>query len=716
MMWSHERIRVCGLAVVWVLAGGVTVWAQLPSQQRMWNWSFDSGYPQFWNWDQNWSPLGVPVDGDSVYVDSRCSYRNTFPLPLLTGLTVSGFSPTPVFVLETTEAVDSDGNLIPITHNLFVGSVSVGASTRGSYGLIRHTGSELLTDHLQIDSHNTSWNAKYELSGTGVIDDLVSSNTVLQLDIGETGRGEFEQTGGELIARNITLGSDPGSFGQFTMSGGYAFGRYLDVSGYGQGTVRVTGGTLDVGERAQIGVNESGTMYIYGTGVVTGIDGYFLVGVDGQGAIRQWGDTLVDVNSLTVGYTEEGSYELTDGRLEVVSLRIGHYAPGEMIQRDGVLICYGFGGMNVGYRPEDAGRFEWRDGLVAALIEVGEGSTFALGRDWILGDFNSGIDQDFQGSLNVLGTFEISNGATAQADARTPFFEAGEIQVGAMYETGRLNLVQGSVKVKEALRIASGSMGVGGGELRSLIAGTTIGDDYGRVYPMGTAAPIAELGGTVNFSFFQGFAPQARDTFDIMTGFSQIIDEFDRIVIEGLGGGFRYQVDYVLGRVRLTALNDAVAQDARIEELDVPPDSGSFVELGGGSMQKRGVDLMFTDPFGGHMKAWLGVAALEDMGGLPSIPPQIIGNMQLLQFWDIQYDGEIMDLADLTFSYDSELLKGTPESTLRIYKFSSTSGQWEMLETLWHDPLLNTLSVQTDSFSTFLLGVVPQARTLILVY
>lgn len=85
------------------------------------------------------------------------------------------------------------------------------------------------------------------------------------------------------------------------------------------------------------------------------------------------------------------------------------------------------------------------------------------------------------------------------------------------------------------------------------------------------------------------------------------------------------------------------------------------------------------------------------------------------QIWNLDYSGALNgSLVTLVFSYDPLLLPpAIDESILRIWHFDSTTNQWEFGGTV--DPLANTISYSTDSFSPFQLGAaVPEPSTFVI--
>ena len=82
----------------------------------------------------------------------------------------------------------------------------------------------------------------------------------------------------------------------------------------------------------------------------------------------------------------------------------------------------------------------------------------------------------------------------------------------------------------------------------------------------------------------------------------------------------------------------------------------------------------------------------------------------LAQEWDLSFNGTFTGSATLTFHYDpSTLAPGLDPSTLQIEHF--TSGQWVALSGIV-DPVADTITVSTNSFSPFVLAAVPEPSAL----
>ncbi len=84
-----------------------------------------------------------------------------------------------------------------------------------------------------------------------------------------------------------------------------------------------------------------------------------------------------------------------------------------------------------------------------------------------------------------------------------------------------------------------------------------------------------------------------------------------------------------------------------------------------------------------------------------------------MQFWDLHFDGTFTGAATVTSHCDPTLTGGVPSQDLQIYHY--TGGIWVAVANEVIDPVADTITFTTDSFSPFMLGVaVPEPSTLIL--
>ncbi len=83
-----------------------------------------------------------------------------------------------------------------------------------------------------------------------------------------------------------------------------------------------------------------------------------------------------------------------------------------------------------------------------------------------------------------------------------------------------------------------------------------------------------------------------------------------------------------------------------------------------------------------------------------------------VQAWDLSYSGEFFGGATVTLHFDPTLIGSTPLSDLYVEHFMN--GAWVIPTNQVIDPLNDTITFVTDSFSPFMLAQVPEPNTLVL--
>ncbi|MCC7406852.1 MAG: hypothetical protein IT442_02195 [Phycisphaeraceae bacterium] len=134
--------------------------------------------------------------------------------------------------------------------------------------------------------------------------------------------------------------------------------------------------------------------------------------------------------------------------------------------------------------------------------------------------------------------------------------------------------------------------------------------------------------------------------------------------------------------------------------------------VAGGAGFAGGVDFDFSqvDAPGTLRGEFFRTPAAELDGGLAAIDFILSG--ETIQVWDFGFDGSFTGLVTLTFTYDESLLgTGVAEGMLYIHH-QLGDGSFELLPVIARDLVNNTITVQTEGFSAFVLGVVPEPSSL----
>ncbi len=210
-------------------------------------WNTSSGN---WATSSNWTPNGVPGNGDSVVITS----------PQLTFTVTYDYSGANVslnkLTLEEggTALISHSATLSMSAHILTATTESIGDSSGGGsngVGKFIHSGGNNNVGLLFL-GFNSSDQGTYNLSGTGVLSSGGAGGT--SEFIGDSGRGTFSQTAGINSANSIKLGNFSGSNGAYTLSGGTLSVTTNEVVGLsGSGSVQQSGGTSTIGTTLSVG-------------------------------------------------------------------------------------------------------------------------------------------------------------------------------------------------------------------------------------------------------------------------------------------------------------------------------------------------------------------------------------------------------------------------------------------------------------------------------
>jgi hypothetical protein len=176
-------------------------------------------------------------------------------------------------------------------------------------------------------------------------------------------------------------------------------------------------------------------------------------------------------------------------------------------------------------------------------------------------------------------------------------------------------------------------------------------------------------------------------------------------------------VDYGEGNIDFMAHLVATAHyDPLSNVAPVSTGTQQSVSVIGGASQTGGVDVAFANvatagsvtaqqipTTGLSLQAYNALAAETNFHLAGSTP----------QIWNVHFDGAFTGPATLVFNYDPSLLGGTSPQDLFVEHFNSVSGLWENLGGVV-DAQHHTITVVTDSFSPFAMGVVPEPSSVVL--
>ncbi len=186
-------------------------------------------------------------------------------------------------------------------------------------------------------------------------------------------------------------------------------------------------------------------------------------------------------------------------------------------------------------------------------------------------------------------------------------------------------------------------------------------------------------------------------------------------------GDYTYSYNgFVTNGVLTAALNSVATAHFGAANVASVSSTDTEAEALGGSGSTGGVSVNFAGPTTGGT---FSVQQVPDNTGLSQAavaaaaanPIFALSTSELSvapQIWNVQYDGSLDGgTATLVFNYDPTLLPtGTDPTTLGIWHFSKITDEWVFGGIV--DPLVHTITFETDSFSPFQLGInVPEPGT-----
>ena len=167
------------------------------------------------------------------------------------------------------------------------------------------------------------------------------------------------------------------------------------------------------------------------------------------------------------------------------------------------------------------------------------------------------------------------------------------------------------------------------------------------------------------------------------------------------GTVFELNVSQIIGDGKVNLVNDNT-------EYQITSDDTQGT-INGGSEFAGGVEVSFEEVIdSGTFTSTADVTALDQLEEVLAVtvePNFEVANEDAVQAWDLNFDGEFANEAELIFGYD-ELLLDVPEDELAIYHFDEATGLWEILPILERNRERNWIRVRTTSFSPFVLGAV----------
>lgn len=687
--WIYERWDV-----------GFRVASKVPIQDYVWT---KTGVGN-WNNSDNWECGSVPSSPGLVLFDGAGTCQVQYPEGIVESMAIRNDAVTftgypTVLIIDGDEdsnrslTVDDDGHAIFNGPELVICSESVVGDAGDGMLEIKNCEWQLM-DALMVGRQGT---------GDGIVSiehaDVDASDA--PVTVGDAGQGEihvFDET--SISVESLILGNQEGSYGKVDINGSSSLTTVYDGA-YGSITVGLNGsGFLSVSgeslvESADLVVGDSGIaeMLIDDGGVVnTNIGGGMYTTVIGQFAgstgslevknTSETGESGMQLENLVVGNGGEGHLKV-EGKGSFVTI-VGDLTLGKHGSGIGHVYIDGKGAVSVNDVVQlhcrdlvvgDQGRGSLKivNGAKVTCSSVRVDSKYsgpngnAYGNIWVHGN-DSGLyvsDMDIGGSdaigkndvsvwpggklqvetLNVWNEAELFLGVGAACFAELAHIHSGgtiticnTTHVGDIILSGFLcaGCSPGTATIEGDVTMSETAV------LEIEIGGYIAGEEYDVLYITGNA----ELGGTVQIKFINGFAPQQGDSFEFIDVTGGNLD-LTGITIEvyNIENGFQYETNVSDGKLSMTAMNDGVYQSpqADADQLHIAGPIPNQVHIGTSGtvtakVQKNfvgvsGVDVLFTKKAGN----------LTLTSG--SISPD--GTQSLIT---TGYDGQ----ADLTFDADAE--------------------------------------------------------------
>jgi len=416
------------------------------------------------------------------------------------------------------------GSTVVQANNLFVGS----AGGSGDYTLIAGSldlrGTENIgcggsgTFTQELGTNTVAGDMGLGTDGTGIGVYTLNGGTLAvgaAERIGVSGQGVFAQHGGgHRVSGDLVLANDPGSRGSYDLQGGELrvgfdadgnpSGAYTFVGMNGIGTFSQTGGTHTISGGLNMG-QESGSngTYNFNTGTsgepidgVLMVGGHEHIGLDGSGTFTQAAGTHAVGGDLVLanGVSGYGEFNLNGGDLSVAgNAYIGMSGEGLFAQTGGTHTVSN--SIVIGQEATASGTYDLSGGTLNAAQIRNNDRFFFSGGDLNVDTFTNNARFQGVGAIDpfTAGAVSFTNNGTL-APGNSP----GTLTINGDYLQG------------------------GDGILEIELGGYDQGDSYDYLAITGTA----ELHGALNLILWDGFTPEAGDTFDIL------------YAAGGLSGGF----------------------------------------------------------------------------------------------------------------------------------------------------------------------------------
>ncbi len=398
-----------------------------------------------WSAPANWNPAAVPAINDDVFLGSHNLAINdlhvTFNETVATGYNSVTLNSTGIGGFMIVNQTSSTSKLLTSTLN--IGTTVISNTWNQSAGTV-----SFFTMNLGVNAASTG--NSYNLSGTGSITHGAFVGSTSSENIGVSGAGVFNQTGGTHDGNggNLTLGVNVGSSGTYNLSAGTLSGfNSLKIAQSGAGLFTQTGGAISSGPI------EVGTGFSAGTYNMSG------------GTVNATGSSIK--SGITLGGLANATFNLSGGTVTAPSSTdsMGQPVSGLAIKNGGVFNLQFGGTLNADVGIGIGGIFNLQGGVFgsAPILTLTGGSFRLIGHSLTVDSIGGtgGVVENTGG--NAVLTLNLASGSASYG---------GTIQDGG---AGALSLVlngSGSQQTLGGANIHTGSTTITAG---SLLAGSNQG-------------------------------------------------------------------------------------------------------------------------------------------------------------------------------------------------------------------------------------------------
>jgi hypothetical protein len=346
-----------------------------------------------------------------------------------------------------------------------------------------------------------------------------------------------------------------GAFGAINLNGGTVrFDNYIRVAG---GSVNFTSGTVQMAGNRTIG-SDGAIQDWFGASPTIGM---------GQNLVIEGSATLSAAAPLTLvgGSLTASSLQLSTGSHLLSSQTSQVTAP--VLAQTGSSIAVSSGQLTIGDATSANGFYSngaLQVGASTLVLADADGAVLdgaahvtlgASGNPGTLSTEN-GLTLNAGGSIAGNGTIDSpNNSATSLVLNGTVTGNSSAERLtlpGFVKGNGVLDNVDFTGTYSPGAGPASVNLGSAKyeGELDVDLGGLTAGTEFDQVnHNLGSS--VAELGGTLNVSLLNGFAPQLGDTFEILTAVGGVSGTFATTMLPALAGNLMWNVNYAANAVDL---------------------------------------------------------------------------------------------------------------------------------------------------------------------